>query len=54
MVTTVMSSKDLSVAGREYYETLFTFLMAAWQGRERSEGDVVPTPEVNVDEFFEY
>jgi len=54
MVTTVMSSKDLSVAEREYYETLFTFLMAAWQGRERSEGDVVPTPEVNVDEFFEY
>ena len=54
MVTTVMSSKDLSVAEREYYETLFTFLMAAWQGRERSDGDVVPTPEVNVDEFFEY
>ena len=54
MVATIMSSKDLSVAEREYYETLFTFLMAAWQGRERSDGDVVPTPEVNVDEFFEY
>ena len=54
MVTTVMSSKDLSVAEREYYETLFTFLMAAWQGRERSDGELAPTPEVNVDQFFEY
>jgi hypothetical protein len=53
LVSTVLSTKDLSVAEREYFDTLTTFLMAAWEGRDDTEGAARATPAVNVDEFFE-
>jgi hypothetical protein len=53
MVSRVMSSKDFSLAEREYYDTVFTYLMAAWEGREEEKPAVANHSEVNVDEFFD-
>jgi hypothetical protein len=53
MVAMVMRSKELTAAEREYYDILFTFMMAAWEGRSGPDGQVHSTPEVSADEFFE-
>jgi len=53
LVSVVLSTKDLTAAEREYFENLFTFLMAAWDGRDETEGGVRDTPAVDVDQFFE-
>jgi len=61
-VGTVMVRGDLTIAEREYYEIFTTYLMAAWQGRQKSPrhyllgkarsleemlpGSAVPTPPV--------
>ncbi len=53
LVSVVLATKDLTAAEREYFENLFTFLMAAWDGRDENEGGVRDTPAVDVDQFFE-
>lgn len=53
MVSRVMATKDFSVAEREYYDTVFTYLMAAWEGRDEEKPAVANLPEADVDEFFD-
>jgi hypothetical protein len=54
IVTAVMSASDLSIAEREYFETLFAFLTAPWEGREDlTHQRATPTPDPSVDEMFE-
>ena len=54
VVTAVMSASDLSIAERDYFETLFAFLTAPWEGREDlTHQRATPTPDPSVDEMFE-
>ena len=53
MIRWIRETKDLTTAEREYFETLFSYLTAAWDGRIDPVTAPPPTPPVDISEFFE-
>jgi hypothetical protein len=49
----VRDTANLSTAEREYYDILFTYLLAAWAGRVDSTKLPTPTPSAELESFFE-
>ena len=53
LAKSVREAPDLSTAEREYYDTLFTYLLAAWAGRTDSTKLPPPTPSRELESLFE-
>lgn len=53
VVKTVNEFKGLSKEEREYYDTLFAYLLAPWEGRVDPKNAPTPTPPAKLHEFFE-
>jgi hypothetical protein len=53
MIRVVRETKDLTPAEREYFDTLFSYLTAAWDGRIDPVTAPPPTPPADISEFFE-
>lgn len=54
MVKVVRETKDLSAGERDYFDVLFTYLLAAWEGRIDSSTAPSPTPPADIEDFFAY
>lgn len=52
MIKIVRETKDLTPAEREYFEIVFSYLTAAWDGRIDPAQAPPPTPPADIDEFF--
>lgn len=53
LAKSVREAPDLSSAEREYYDTFFTYLLAAWAGRVDSTKLPPPTPSRELESLFE-
>ena len=54
LAKTVREAPDLSAPEREYYDILFTYLLAAWDGRVDSTTLPPPTPSSAIREMFSF
>ena len=53
MIKVVRETKDLTSAEREYFDGIFSYLMAAWDGRVDPSTAPPPTPPADIEDFFE-
>ena len=53
LAKSVREAPDLSTSEREYYDTFFTYLLAAWAGRVDSTKLPPPTPSRELESLFE-
>jgi hypothetical protein len=51
---TVLDTPDLTATEREYYDILFTYLLAAWAGRVDTTKLPTPTPSSELHDLFDF